>query len=395
MDDNYLYLYPDTFFFNGEHTMLLYSTANHNSLEIKNDAVLQNLQNSLLQLENSYCIKIDGSVLLQYKQLLENIIKGGFGNVVKTSFEKRPVSYPPVLKINRDMDSIRYDYEKEQAGYILQYLHEITIYLSGHEHIADQYYKQTIYPVVCNEKLEEEKLIKLIHSTRGGALNTINLLGDVQIIPEYANLFQILQHLDIRVNFYILYEEFFKDQNIIKAIPPDFNIIFLYKGSYLKHIHSSYDAVCLITSESEMDTVEEFLSGNTNNEKKVELIPIYTGENLNFFRKNVFSTKDEILSQKRSKQDIFINMELNSNYFGKLTILPNGRIYSNLNCAPLGLIDNSLYEIIYKELNESIAWRNIRDKKPCTECRFRWLCPPVSNYEFAAKTYNLCTINIS
>ncbi|MEG0519240.1 MAG: TIGR04150 pseudo-rSAM protein [Bacteroidales bacterium] len=394
MGDNYLYLYPDTFFFNGKDTMLLYSTANHNVLEIKSDSILQQLQNNLMQLENSYCIKIDDTILVQYKQVLDDIINGGFGSVVKTSFEKRPVSYPPVLKINRDIDSIRYDYGKGRAGYILQYLHEITIYLSGHKHIEDHNYKQTIYPIACSGKLVEEKLLKLIDSTQGGALDVINLLGDTKIISEYLNLFQMLRHLDIRVNFYILYEDFCNNKDTIEAIMPDFNIIVLYKGCFLKSINPSYDSVCLITSETEVNIAEQFLLENTDKEKSIELVPIYTGENLEFFKKNVFITKEEILLQKRSKQDIFINMELNTNYFGKLTILPDGHIYSNVNRNPLGTIDDSLYEIIYKELDESVAWRNVRNEEPCNKCRFRWLCPPVSNYEFIAKTYNLCTINI-
>lgn len=86
-------------------------------------------------------------------------------------------------------------------------------------------------------------------------------------------------------------------------------------------------------------------------------------------------------------------MELNTNYFGRLTILPDGSIYSNLNTFSLGSLEDSLYEIIFKELNEGKSWQNGRHKEPCTECRFRWLCPPISNYEFVVGQYNLCTID--
>lgn len=395
MSNNYLYLYPDTFFFNGKSKMLLYNTVNYKILEIKSDPVLTDLQNYLMQLENSYCIQLDESLFLQYKSLWDEIMNEGFGDIVCTSSSReKPVSYPPVLKINRDIDSIRYDYGKKRAGYILQYLNEVTVYLCGNnKYVTAEYYKQTTYPVLSNDKLSENRVIKLVESTKGGALKVINLLGDPQILSGYTNLFQILKNRDIHVNFYILHENFVKDKNIAEIIPPDFNIVILYERASLKEINPFYDATCFITNEFDIKEVEQFLSGDKNKAKRVELIPIYTGENLHFFEENVLITKAEVLSSKLSKQDIFIRMALNINYFGKLIVLPDGNIYSNVNCPPLGTIDNSLYELIYKELNEAIAWCNVRNKEPCIQCQFRWICPPISNYEFVINQYNLCTVS--
>jgi len=92
-----------------------------------------------------------------------------------------------------------------------------------------------------------------------------------------------------------------------------------------------------------------------------------------------------------TKRELFAKKELNTNFFGKLTIFPDGNIYSNPNERPLGTIKDSLYEMLYKELTEGYAWMLTRDQKePCTKCRFKFLCPPISNYEFAIGKFNLC-----
>lgn len=166
----------------------------------------------------------------------------------------------------------------------------------------------------------------------------------------------------------------------------------LYGGDRLHHIYRDYDAVCLVKNEKELSAAEQALSGRENTGRSVELAPVYTGGNPDFFQQHIFTSKAELLSSGLSKQDIFTRMTLNINFFGKLTILPDGNIYSNLNDTPLGNLEDSLYEIIFKELDQGKNWLHVRRKEPCDQCRFRWLCPPVSNYEYVLEQYNLCTV---
>ena len=51
-----------------------------------------------------------------------------------------------------------------------------------------------------------------------------------------------------------------------------------------------------------------------------------------------------------NKQQIFSRQVINENMFGKLTLLPNGDLYANVNKACLGnVLHKSLNEIIGKE----------------------------------------------
>lgn len=119
----------------------------------------------------------------------------------------------------------------------------------------------------------------------------------------------------------------------------------------------------------------------------------YNGENLSFFQKYVYLSKKDILSQPHSKQDIFTNTTLNKMSFGKLSIFPNGQLYSDIHDKSLGnLKQSTIEELIYKEMTQRNIWLNTRNQKPCKNCIFQYLCPPPSQYERMLKRLNLCNV---
>ena len=79
--------------------------------------------------------------------------------------------------------------------------------------------------------------------------------------------------------------------------------------------------------------------------------------------------------------------------FGKITILPNGDVYANLNHPSLGNIHvNNIQEILHKEVEEGKSWFRVRNQAPCTDCVYQWICPSPSNYEIAIGRSNLCHV---
>ncbi len=59
---------------------------------------------------------------------------------------------------------------------------------------------------------------------------------------------------------------------------------------------------------------------------------------------------------KFSKRDIFARQSLNINNFGKLTVLPSGYVYANVNNSPIGRINEYPIDLIYKELTKGELW---------------------------------------
>lgn len=122
----------------------------------------------------------------------------------------------------------------------------------------------------------------------------------------------------------------------------------------------------------------------------------YNGNNMSFFQKYVYLSKKDILSHPHSKQDIFINTILNKISFGKLSIFPNSQVYSDIHDKSLGnLRQNTIPELIYKEMTQRNIWLNTRNQKPCKNCIFQYLCPPPSQYERMIRKLDLCKISNS
>ena len=75
--------------------------------------------------------------------------------------------------------------------------------------------------------------------------------------------------------------------------------------------------------------------------------------------------------------------------------MSDGNIYSNLNEKAIGNIKNmDLSKAIYKEISVGKGWWKTRaNVVPCKNCLYKFICPPISNYEYAIGRYNLCKIN--
>lgn len=128
--------------------------------------------------------------------------------------------------------------------------------------------------------------------------------------------------------------------------------------------------------------------------EKYQLFPVYTGNNLDFFRKNVFLTHEDILATRLTMRDFFRRRAINENDFGKLHILPNGDIYANRHYPALGNVaTHDFLTIIQKEIKEGCSWLRIRNQEPCANCLYRDLCPSPSDYELEIGCPNLCLVN--
>lgn len=122
--------------------------------------------------------------------------------------------------------------------------------------------------------------------------------------------------------------------------------------------------------------------------------PLLTGVNLDFFKENVFVSREEILAARPDQQQILSRISLNDYDFGKFTILPRGEVFANVNDPKVGDANqHNLMQLVIRELDNGISWRRNRGEvPPCSACRYRFLCPPVSSYEIYLKRFNFCHV---
>jgi pseudo-rSAM protein len=128
--------------------------------------------------------------------------------------------------------------------------------------------------------------------------------------------------------------------------------------------------------------------------EKVFFLPYYSGENFEFFRDNIFLSKDDILGSKPDQRQVYSRQVLNEHSFGKLYVMPSGEVFPNLNGEPLGSVYNeSIPGLVRREVTTGNAWNLTRMKvQPCSGCLYRFLCPPIGNYERSMQRFNFCDI---
>ena len=122
--------------------------------------------------------------------------------------------------------------------------------------------------------------------------------------------------------------------------------------------------------------------------------PYFTGENLEFFRENIFVSREEILAAQPDQQQVLSRLSINETDYGKFSVTPDGAVYANLNDPELGnACKYSFIQLIEREIDSGVSWGRARKKiAPCKDCIYHFLCPPISSYEIFMKRFNFCDI---
>ncbi|MFA5426255.1 MAG: hypothetical protein WC255_06520 [Bacteroidales bacterium] len=119
--------------------------------------------------------------------------------------------------------------------------------------------------------------------------------------------------------------------------------------------------------------------------------------NFSFVEQIIFITKNDILSSTNFYSTIALNKSINSNFWGKAYVFPNG----NISLSPYtqgfhNILEDSLDVVVDDYLkSDNFLWFQIRDNDICNNCIFQYLCPPPSVYEKLLNKNAICFKNIS
>ena len=87
----------------------------------------------------------------------------------------------------------------------------------------------------------------------------------------------------------------------------------------------------------------------------------YNGENIAFFKDEVYLSEEDIMSATINQRMIFAHQKLNTNFFGNIILLPSGEVCANANGPILGNIKHThISKIMEKELLGTEFWRHTR-----------------------------------
>lgn len=400
MNKHWFTLHGDTFLWLKENTGLVYNAENKNRLIFPLSDKIEKICHQLLEIENLYTVEltdtdINDEEINQWMHSLMDIQAGYMS--LNIEFDRRPVSLKPILKVQ---DNRKYYEEQQELGFkgkILQNLHELTFYMNGTEYGSDEYFRQTIFPVKSCQILDDSKIRSFIKDSRSFYLSNINFVGNIFSYPGFERLINDISAYSIQSTIHIIIKDLLDNIQDMKDIEwpihTRFNILVdtVFDVSYLQNISFPFSITVFVISENDFmqfSNMFETFSENTN----IRFIPLYNKENLSFFESNVFIEKNELDKFDLSKTEIFMRQAFNTEDFGKLTVMPDGKVYANVNALSLGTIDDSPYSIIYKEFTNGQSWFKLREQAPCNNCIYQWLCPSPSNYEIVIDRSNLCHV---
>lgn len=409
MKNYWFYLEPYSFLFEGKQGIVIYNTLNGKVVRCENDIVVSDILSRLKERDSGYCTLLtqDQISIKGVKDFVDNIRSTFSGDIIDCDLsDGKPFILKPILNLLNDPKKTQQEKGYTLRENVLDYIHEINIYLKTDCaqgcSFCNDYYKQFLCCTKCSTysllNIEEYKMLFDHLSVIG--IQRINILGgDLSHNLLFNELLDLIEHYRFKIYLYLSYSNI--DTHFVSMIKnmDNVNVCILVEESYkinilhflIKKLNlKSVKWLFIVSAEKEYNGVIQLIeeSGITG-----EIMPFYNKNNIDFFEKYVYLELDDILSEPISRQTIYSRQVLNENLFGKLTIMPNGDVYANVNNPMLGNIkEQRLNEFIYKEIATSDTWLKKREGMPCSSCTYRLLCPSPGNYELVIKKLNLCNV---
>ncbi|GET47033.1 TIGR04150 pseudo-rSAM protein [Capnocytophaga felis] len=375
-----------------QNSVLLYNTLDAAYTESTNPLIVE--------LMRQICVKENcGVCLLTSKNLTNDDVRSFIidirekfiGDILPVALsEGRPVQLISLLNFQQDKMRLNDDKMKENiepsisiGENILENLHEVNLFFEEKNDLGIEVYSDILIQMenvprinLCGEFLKYPQLPLLVNFLS-------KTQGNKAIVTDYQ---------DINVNDILTAN---LDEGYSFQVNVDFPLDNKKQWDSLITLISSSKRkikfVFGIKNEADIDEVEKMII-----DYKIEdyqFSPIYNSQNIDFFKDNVFLTKDDIFSTPLSMKEIFANQTLNTYNFGRIFIKSNGDVLTKKNTKPIGNIKkDTIKKIIFDEISEGNSWLEIRNQQPCSNCLYQWLCPSPSEYEKAINKPNLCHV---
>lgn len=371
-----LTLYPDTFLWEDGASGLLYNAKNYQSYEFLLTPYLLDLSHRLLDFSNLYTVDIDDNNVDETVRVFLCEVERRRLGVVQDAGMRQTVSLPPLLCLQRG--------GKGNAGFMMDEslldLASVLFYMGG-KGWEGQFQLQAEYPFSSPDYLPVERLLSCLEKLNPFRQCSVRLLfSDMAHYPGIGMLMERLSRwgqrlsLSVRASEAKLLAGWARSRGFRMEILHDVET----EGMAGLEDYGMDEAhVFFVKDEAGLEESSRCAAGLPH----VRFVPLFTGSNRDFFEENVFLTREDLLSSRISKRVVFAHGILNTHYYGKLAVMPDGKVYSNPGKHPLGDMDSSLHQIVRKEQEENHAWKVIRDKGKCIRCLYRHLCPSPMWYE--------------
>lgn len=407
----WFWLNRDTFIWKNKNKALIYNSERGNGFLIPLSTVSSSLAERIIDPKQMYCTDVTQAEMNDSltKELVNIVVLTNSGGVCqKVEGMPKPIVMFPKLNIQRSVERQSKIAENYRDDKIMLDLFEISICFNG---ISDKsktgWHKQFLYPPVTEKTLKSDTILKHLKSLSGSTgLSSINLLGsDFSTVESFTEITDLLYRINATKTVWCRLENLTgKMAEVIKTLQEGYFELMIMvdpvndkenSEDMINALHGEFPNAgwkFIITGELEYEKVVN-ISKNIANLEELSIVPLFNGENHKFFREHVFIIPENLLNSGLTKREVFAHQVVNTFNFGKISLMPDGMFYANQNHPPVGNGNENLKEVLHRELFTGRSWRMIRDREPCTDCLYRWLCPSPSNYELVIGQPDLCIFN--
>ena len=411
MKEYWLYLETYVFIWSNTWEILLFNTLSGKGYLYAKTPELNPIVKKIEDKTNLYCISVNEVELNcpAIHNFISSIRENFCGDILdKSIYAQKPLVVIPELNVNEEVFTGIETVKRDSVSGIhaIKNLLELTVYLTGICELecedCHHAFQQITWCHKDKQILPKELLLNMLNQTIHTSLSEVKFMGgNVFSYPFWNELIDELKHYSFKKSFYIDLRLFLSNQKQLEIFEENdaFCLYILIDVlSNLKQINAGkipvnqkYNYLFKIRSIEEYEIAQSVVERYQIESK---IIPFYDGSNLPFFEEYIFQNTEEIVNTSWKRNEIFSHTVLNTNDFGKFTVLPDGKIYANVNSEPIGdARSDDIKVLVNKELKTGKSWLSTRNNiEPCKNCLYKYLCPSLSNYEIAIGQNNLCHI---
>lgn len=411
-DGSVIFIQPYVYCETGENGIVLLNMLNQKIIRPRDDEVLTRSLGACITNMGVAVLSKEERKRKSVRELRKDLVKTLSGDVILNhTLRKQPVLPRPKFRFENKALSHHLG-ESKYEEWLLGQLSEVTFFLNGECDQSCSFCETACRQIHCCTKNAEGKTLsaRLIHSLLATApgleVKRINICGGN--VFHYAGLISLMRSLD-RYNGTVQLS--FHYHNSVKQIQTltdllvcrtlEFNIIvdFPARRKEVEKVVSSLqrrgaEASVTFVAQRERDFAMADQLVKKIGIEKYRYSGIYNGKNRKLFEKEYFTQEDDVADLNPSMWNLLVKEQINPHFFGKLTVMSDGWIYSDLNKKPMVRArKGSLPKAIDRELKDSKSWLLTRSKvEPCRRCKYHALCQSITSYEEVLGRYDLCDI---
>lgn len=402
MVDDYWFYLPQSIYVAVKDNVMLYDTIENRRLIIP-ESFMKPVFRDLLDIANMGVVRLERG--LAESESFKRITELGMGVLVDTEHApEKPVVLPCKHTVNLDYDRINdiglsaFFIDKDLSRFLLDLsiVHDVTACSRCSRYFISQDAWHSGQDI---SKMPLSTLKSIMDQIQHYPLTRVRIISDCMDIGESAGIRAVIDEVTrynkkpvicLNIDSSIMDTIVTMSEVGLELVVDSFN----NPESLRERIRNipTEDCRMRFVVRNELDYALAMEISATVEIEDYEVCPCLDGGNHAFVSDLLSPELEEIFARPVSMKEIFRNSKLNSNTFGRMTVVPIGDIHVDTFLSPFGNIGkDKILDCIQKAVSSKESWRLTRQYPRCTRCLFQYICPPPSAFDEKLDLASTCS----